>query len=254
MGSKSRKVARVLPAIVLLLIAILPVRVGLVWESAAQLANAEEAKPANPVAGAQIPVSAEAAPAAEAEAGPAGDSHSAVASEAATAEESATDSGELFDPQTLTKADYEVLQQLAKRRAELEQREKDLADRAAMLEAVQERITTKVDEQQKLKSDLEKLSTAQQDAGNVKYRRLVKIYEAMKPDEAARILEKMDGDVLLEVITRMGERRLAPILAQMDPMKAQAITVAMATRPDPVAEVAAAAEPQAEPAPEPASQ
>ena len=79
----------------------------------------------------------------------------------------------------------------------------------------------------------------------MKYRRLVKISESMKPDEAARILEKMDGQVLLEVVTRMGERRLAPILAQMDPLKAQAITVAMAMQPDPTEEIAAAPEAQA---------
>ena len=148
----------------------------------------------------------------------------------------------------MTKADYELLQQLSKRRAELDQREKDLADRAAMLEAVQQQVTTKVGEQQKLKSDIEKLTGGGQDAGSMKYRRLVKIYELMKPDEAARILEKMDGEVLLEVVTRMGERRLAPILAQMDPLKAQAITVAMAMQPDPTEEIAAASEaPDAQP-------
>ena len=45
MGAKSRSAARVLPAIVLLLIAILPIRVGLVWQTAEQMANAEETKP-----------------------------------------------------------------------------------------------------------------------------------------------------------------------------------------------------------------
>jgi flagellar motility protein MotE (MotC chaperone) len=52
----------------------------------------------------------------------------------------------------------------------------------------------------------------------------------MKPDEAARIFETMEGAVLLDVVTRMGERRLAPILAQMSPAKAQALTIAMANR------------------------
>jgi flagellar motility protein MotE (MotC chaperone) len=61
-------------------------------------------------------------------------------------------------------------------------------------------------------------------------RRLVAIYEAMKPEEAARIFETMDGTVLLDVVTRMGERRLAPVLAQMTPARAQALTVAMANR------------------------
>jgi flagellar motility protein MotE (MotC chaperone) len=241
MGAKSRSAARVLPAIALLLIAILPIRVGLVWQTAEQMAHAEETKPEGATQGTAAsaePVSAE-TPGAE----------PAESVEQAAAEPAPAAADEPFDPQTMTKADYELLQQLAKRRAELDQREKDLADRAAMLEAVQQQISTKVGEQQKLKSDIEKLTGGGQDAGSMKYRRLVKIYEAMKPDEAARILEKMDGQVLLEVVTRMGERRLAPILAQMDPLKAQAITVAMAMQPDPTEEIAAAPEaPAAQPA------
>jgi flagellar motility protein MotE (MotC chaperone) len=231
MGAKSRSAARVLPAIVLLLIAILPIRVGLVWQTAEQMANAEESKPE----GASHGTAASAEPASEA-------APAAEPVEQAAIEPVPAAADEPFDPQTMTKADYELLQQLAKRRAELDQREKDLADRAAMLEAVQQQISTKVGEQQKLKSDIEKLTGGGQDAGSMKYRRLVKIYESMKPDEAARILEKMDSQVLLEVVTRMGERRLAPILAQMDPLKAQAITVAMAMQPDPTEEIAAAPE------------
>lgn len=240
MGAKSRSAARVLPAIVLLLIAILPIRVGLVWQTAEQMANAEETKPEGATHGTAAsaePVSVESP-----------DPESAEPVEQAAIEPAPVAAVEPFDPQTMTKADYELLQQLARRRAELDQREKDLADRAAMLEAVQQQVTTKVGEQQKLKSDIEKLTGGGQDAGSMKYRRLVKIYESMKPDEAARILEKMDGEVLLEVVTRMGERRLAPILAQMDPLKAQAITVAMAMQPDPTEEIAAASEaPDAQP-------
>lgn len=240
MGAKSRSAARVLPAIVLLLIAILPIRVGLVWQTAEQMANAEETKPEGATHGTAAsaePVSVESP-----------DLEPAEPVEQAAIEPAPVAAVEPFDPQTMTKADYELLQQLSKRRAELDQREKDLADRAAMLEAVQQQVTTKVGEQQKLKSDIEKLTGGGQDAGSMKYRRLVKIYESMKPDEAARILEKMDGEVLLEVVTRMGERRLAPILAQMDPLKAQAITVAMAMQPDPTEEIAAASEaPDAQP-------
>jgi flagellar motility protein MotE (MotC chaperone) len=216
---------RVLPAILLLLLAFLPARVGLVWQSAMNAANAEEAAPAEHT---------------EAKAG----EHGTAAAEEPVAQTGAvmpapeSNTGDGLDLQAITKSDYEVLQQLAKRRTELEQREKDLADRAAMLEAVQQQVATKADEQQKLKAELDKLSAGREDAGEAKFRRLVKIYETMKPEEAARILERMEARILLEVVARMSERRLAPILAQMDPGKAQAITVAMAQRPDP-AEAAA---------------
>ncbi len=59
---------------------------------------------------------------------------------------------------------------------------------------------------------------------------LVKIYENMKSKDAARILEELDMDILLELAERMREAKMAPILAQMDLNKAKAITVELATR------------------------
>ncbi len=57
---------------------------------------------------------------------------------------------------------------------------------------------------------------------------LVKVYEAMKPKDAAQVLERLEMSVLLPIALHMREVRLAPILAAMDPMKARAVTVALA--------------------------
>src|SRR3546814_4430099 len=53
---------------------------------------------------------------------------------------------------------------------------------------------------------------------------LVKIYESMKPKDAARIFEELDMEVLLEVVERMKERKTAPILAEMNPERAKTVT------------------------------
>ena len=58
----------------------------------------------------------------------------------------------------------------------------------------------------------------------------MKIYENMKPKDAARIFEELDMAVLLDVIERMKERKTAPILAQMNPKRAKAITLELAKR------------------------
>ena len=58
----------------------------------------------------------------------------------------------------------------------------------------------------------------------------MKIYENMKPKDAARIFEQLEIDVLLLIAERMREARIAPILAKMSPAKAKAITVELATR------------------------
>nr|WP_281384693.1 hypothetical protein [Nitrospirillum iridis] len=59
---------------------------------------------------------------------------------------------------------------------------------------------------------------------------LVKIYETMKPPEAARIFEAMDDKVLLNVISRMKEAKAAPVLAAMTPKRAEQVTTMLADR------------------------
>ena len=52
----------------------------------------------------------------------------------------------------------------------------------------------------------------------------------MKADEAARIFEQLDMDVLLNVIERMREAKVAPVLAEMDPLRAKTVTTQLAER------------------------
>ena len=129
------------------------------------------------------------------------------------------------DPTLLTQAEIELLQQLAERRQVLESREQELEIRTGLLSAAESRIDKKVEELKVLRetiSGLIKTFDAQQDA---KLLSLVKIYENMKPKEAARIFEDLEMDTLLEVAERMKERKLAPIMAKMDPEKARIMTV-----------------------------
>jgi flagellar motility protein MotE (MotC chaperone) len=55
-------------------------------------------------------------------------------------------------------------------------------------------------------------------------RRLVTVYETMKPDEAARLLDGLDMSVTMTIISNMSEKRAAPVLARMSPLRAQAIS------------------------------
>ena len=61
-------------------------------------------------------------------------------------------------------------------------------------------------------------------------RRLVKIYESMKPKDAARIFAELELSILLDVISRMREQKSASILAAMDPIQAKTVTSELALR------------------------
>ncbi len=127
-----------------------------------------------------------------------------------------------------TASEIEVLQQLRQRREALDAREQELVRREDMMRAAAERIDQRVGELTAVRADIERLIKAQDTQNEHKLLSLVRIYENMKPAEAARIFEEVDMHTLLSVVERMKERKLAPILAEMKPAKARDITVELA--------------------------
>lgn len=129
------------------------------------------------------------------------------------------------DPTLLTQAEIDLLQRLADRRELLATREQEMEMREGLLVAAEERIDRKISELKEFQATIEKLIKTYDDQQTAKIQSLVKIYENMKPKDAARIFEEMDMDTLLMVTERMKERKLAPIMAKMNPAKATEMTV-----------------------------
>jgi flagellar motility protein MotE (MotC chaperone) len=102
--------------------------------------------------------------------------------------------------------------------------------REKLLAAAEQRIETRIAELKKLEGQVQALIKRHDDEEEKNLRSLVKVYENMKPRDAARIFEQLDMQVLLGVVERMKEAKLAPVLAQMDPARAQRLTVDLATR------------------------
>ena len=129
------------------------------------------------------------------------------------------------DPTLFTQSEIDLLQQLAERREALEKQKQELIVREAMFQAVEKRINRKIAELTNLQGVIEKLIKKQNVQEDKKLLSLVKIYENMKPKDAAQIFEELDIDTLLMVAERMKERKLAPIMAIMNPIKAKEMTV-----------------------------
>lgn len=125
-----------------------------------------------------------------------------------------------------------VLQQLAQRRDTLDRREQELERRQMLLAAVESRIAEKLAAMEKLQAVLESVIKRNDAEMDARIRSLVKIYELMKPADAARIFEALDMETLLPVVERMNERRLAPVMAQMNPAKARDVTERLRTLRD----------------------
>lgn len=134
------------------------------------------------------------------------------------------------DPTRFTQSEIDLLQALSARRDQIDAREKALAQREQLLQAAEKRLEEKVAELEGVKAELLRLIGRRNEEEDARLRSLVRIYEAMKPKEAAQILEKLDMDVVVGVIERMKEAKVAPILAAMVPERAKTVTALLADR------------------------
>ena len=132
------------------------------------------------------------------------------------------------DPTLLSEEEIALLQRLADRRVELDAREKEIAQRTGLLKAAEDRIDDKIRQLTAFQNTIEGLIKTYDGQQEQKMLSLVKIYENMKPKEAARIFEDLDMDTLLSVAERMKERKLAAVMAKMNPEKARDVTVELA--------------------------
>lgn len=193
---------------------------GAAAPAAAQTAQSGGAPAAAPAAGGKGAAPAPASPPAAVKTGPL-----RPAGEHAAGEPSGSPSDGTFTPK-----DMELLQRLAERREQLDQREKDLDQREAMLQVATQHLDQKLAEMQDLRKQLEGMVNQVNADQAAQIDSLVKIYEAMKPADAARIFETMDDKVLINVVSRMKEGKTALVLAALSPKRAEQITMMLVER------------------------
>jgi flagellar motility protein MotE (MotC chaperone) len=124
----------------------------------------------------------------------------------------------------------ENLQNLEARRKELDQFEKDLKIREALIMASQQEMERKFEELSQMRTQIETLLNEQSEEELKEINRLVKIYEGMKAKEAAAIFNTLDLDILVEVLGIMSERKASPIIAKMNTERAKTVTIMLAER------------------------
>ncbi|PPR78220.1 MAG: hypothetical protein CFH01_01130 [Alphaproteobacteria bacterium MarineAlpha2_Bin1] len=129
-----------------------------------------------------------------------------------------------------TAAELDILENLSERRKSLEARSSELDLRENLLIATQKSVEEKINELKKIEGSIRNLLGQHDKQEKKKLLSLVRVYESMKPKDAARIFEELDLNVVVDVAELMEERRLAPVLASMDPIKAKTITIEIRTR------------------------
>ncbi|MCP4922490.1 MAG: hypothetical protein GY915_00460 [bacterium] len=139
---------------------------------------------------------------------------------------------EIFDPFSLSATEIDTLQALVKRRKEIEKRSWALDAREVVLQALEKRISVELVALKAVQKNVLAIYNKLDQRDDKTTQRLVKMYETMKPKEAAKILEALNESVLLELMENMKESSGSAILAKMTPMRAQKLTYQLAQRRD----------------------
>ena len=123
-----------------------------------------------------------------------------------------------------------ILQSLGQRRAQLDQREQQLNSRAQLIETADSKLDARITQLADLKTQIQGLldqATKVQDDDTT---RLVAVYAAMKPKDAAAAMTIMSDDVRLPIASKMKDRALAAILGAMSADAAKDLTEKLAKR------------------------
>jgi flagellar motility protein MotE (MotC chaperone) len=141
-----------------------------------------------------------------------------------------------------TGAERAILERLQERRQELDTRARELDIRESLIQGAEKRMDAKLAELKEVEQRI-KVETGQRDdaeAGRLKS--LVTMYENMKPRDAAKIFDRLDINVLMQVASQINPRKMSDVLALMTPDAAERLTVELAnkaqlTKPDGVGDL-----------------
>jgi flagellar motility protein MotE (MotC chaperone) len=131
-------------------------------------------------------------------------------------------------PNPISQAERALLEQLRARRSELEAREQTIASRELVLAASERRLGQRIEELTQLQQRLEAMERTRGEREESGWRGLVRTYESMRPREAAAIFEELELPVVIQILDRMGERKMAPVIGAMRPEKARVLTAELA--------------------------
>lgn len=127
----------------------------------------------------------------------------------------------------------DVAEDLMQRRERIDGREGRLEIREAALAEAEAQLAKRAEELEQIRQQVEQQIARLTAGDDARIAQLVKVYEAMKPKQAAEVFDRLELELLTRVASRIREAKMAAILAAMDPEKARRVTIELARRLSP---------------------
>ncbi len=123
-----------------------------------------------------------------------------------------------------------ILERLQERRLEIEAQAREQEIRDGLLKAAEKKLEGRVSELKDLEAKVSTSVQNKQDADASRFKSLVAMYENMKAKDAAKIFDRLDIAILVQVTSQINPRKMSDILSQMSPEAAERLTVELANR------------------------
>jgi flagellar motility protein MotE (MotC chaperone) len=128
-------------------------------------------------------------------------------------------------------AERAILERLHERRGELEARAREIDIREGLLRAAEKRLEGRLGELKDIEARINGVLNQRDQEEAARFKNVVTMYETMRAKDAAKVFDRLDLKILVEVATKINPRRMADILGQMSPEAAERLTVELAQRP-----------------------
>jgi flagellar motility protein MotE (MotC chaperone) len=128
--------------------------------------------------------------------------------------------------------DGRLLLEVGRRQSEIDRRERAVELREARVQAAEGLARTQIAELTRLREEVERLVVREGSAAEADIDALVSLYVNMRPQQAAKVLDKLEPPRAATILLKIPERQAGPILANMDPNSALAVTQEIAGRRD----------------------
>ena len=132
--------------------------------------------------------------------------------------------------QSVSPSERAILERLQSRRQELDARAREIDIRESLLKAAEKRIETKVEELKAVESRISTATEQKNEAEAARFKGIITMYEGMKPKDAAKVFDRLEMPVLIEIASQIAPRKMSDILGLMQTEAAERLTVELARR------------------------
>ena len=125
-------------------------------------------------------------------------------------------------------SDPVVLEELSKKRQEMEARQKDIQSKEAELKARETAINDELKKLQDMRDEIAKLDQTHRQGNQDKVTKVVETLSSMSPKASAQFLTTLDDALAVAAISQMDTSKLAKIMNTIDPKRGAKLTELLA--------------------------